>query len=139
MPRKTKGPVGHTGQTDAGHTRDVKVERVGPVTIYKRGSSYSLYYREGGVSHRRTVDGNLAVARATASKIASAKADGRPSPIGYHRTTPEQLASGFLDYIANVQGLALRSCGQNLGDFRKTVKSLSAPSRLESPPCVATR
>lgn len=109
MPRKSKGPVGHTGQTDAGHTRDVKVERVGPVTIYKRGSTYSLYYREDGVSHRRTVDGNLAVARATASKIASARADGRPSPIGYNRTTPDQLASGFLDYITNVQRLALRT------------------------------
>ena len=107
MPRKSNGPVGHTGQTDAGHTRDVKVERIGPVTIYKRGSTYSLYYREGGVSHRRTVDGNLAVARATALKVASAKADGRPSPLGYRRTTPEQLVSGFLDYITNVQGLAL--------------------------------
>lgn len=109
MPRKGNGPVGHTGQTDAGHTRDVKVERIGPVTIYKRGSSYSLYYREGGVSHRRTVNGNLAVARATASKVASAKAESRPSPIGFHRTTPEQLASGFLGYITNVQRLALRT------------------------------
>jgi hypothetical protein len=49
MARKSKGPVRHTGQTDAGHTRDVKVERIGPVTIYKRGSSYSLYDREAGV------------------------------------------------------------------------------------------
>jgi integrase len=109
MPRKSNGPVGHTGQTEAGHTRDVKIERVGPVTIYKRGSTYYLYYREGGVSRRQKIDGNLAVARATASKVAASLADGRPSPIGFRRTTPTQMVSGFLDYITDVQKLALRT------------------------------
>lgn len=109
MPRKTKGSAGHSGQTEAGHTRDLKIERIGPVTIYKRGLSYYLYYREGGVSQRRKIDGNLAVARATASKVAAAFAEARPSPLGYHRTSPEELVSGFLDYTANVQGLALRT------------------------------
>ena len=79
------------------------------IPIYKRGSTYYLYYREGGVSRRRKIDGNLAVARATASKVAASLADGRPSPIGFRRTTPEQLVSGFLDYITDVQKLALRT------------------------------
>jgi hypothetical protein len=42
MPRKSKWPVGHTGQTEAGHTRDVKVERV---TIYKQRSAKELETR----------------------------------------------------------------------------------------------
>jgi hypothetical protein len=83
MPARKKGPVGHSGRTDAGNTRDAKVERIGPVTIYKRGLSYHLYYRENGATQRSKVDGNLAVARATASKVASALADARPSPIGH--------------------------------------------------------
>ena len=83
-----RGPVGHTGRTEAGNTRDVKVERIGPVTIYKRGATYSLYYREAGVSRAPKVDGNLAVARATASKVAAALAEGRPSPIGHRADQP---------------------------------------------------
>src|SRR5438128_6709183 len=104
MPRKPKAPGGHTGQTNAGHTRDIKVERIGPVTIYKRGLAYYLYYREGGTSQRRKVDGNLAVARATASKVAAALADRRPSPIGHTRTSPDEMVAGYLDHITLVQG-----------------------------------
>ena len=77
MPRQKKA-AGHTGRTAAGHTRDVKVERVGPVTIYKRGHAYSLYYRENGASQRRKIDGNLAVARTTAHKVAEALVAERP-------------------------------------------------------------
>ena len=42
MARTSKGQKGHTRQTDGGNTRDVKIERIGPVTIYKRGETYSL-------------------------------------------------------------------------------------------------
>ncbi len=56
---------GRTGQTMGGHLRYVKVERIGRVTIYKRGGTYSLYYREGGETVRRPIDGNLTTARAT--------------------------------------------------------------------------
>ncbi|HTK75586.1 MAG TPA: hypothetical protein VL371_10040, partial [Gemmataceae bacterium] len=81
MPRKSAAPAGHTGQTAAGYTRDVKVERIGPVTVYKRGHSYYLYYRQARTTERRRIDGNLAVARATAHKIADALAERRPSPL----------------------------------------------------------
>ena len=108
MPRK-KQAAGHTGRTAAGHTRDVKVERVGPVTIYKRGHSYSLYYRENGASQRRKIDGNLAVARTTAHKVAEALVGQRPSPLAYTRTSPEKMADGYLDAVASVQKLALRT------------------------------
>ena len=48
MARKASGPSGHTGQTSSGNVKDVKVDRIGPVTIYKRGLSYFLYFREAG-------------------------------------------------------------------------------------------
>jgi integrase len=109
MGKKSRPAAGHSGQTDSGNTRDVKVERVGPVTIYKRGLTYYLYYREAGVSRRQKVEGNLAVARATASKVASARSDGRPSPIGHKRTSPRELVAGYLAYITDVRSLALRT------------------------------
>lgn len=103
------GNAGHTGKTPSGHTRDTKVERVGPVTIYKRGSTYSLYYRERGATKRCKVDGSLAVARATASKVAAALGVNRPSPIGHSRTAPDVMVGGFLGYVAQVQWLAPRT------------------------------
>jgi integrase len=109
MARKKKGPVAHTGKTEAGNTRDLKIERIGPVTIYKRGSSYYLYYREASKTERRRVDGNLAVARATAAKVAAALGEKKPSPLGFERTTPRQMVDGYLDYVANVQKLAWRT------------------------------
>lgn len=109
MARTSKGQKGHTGQTASGHTRDVKIERIGPVTIYKRGATYSLYYRENGKSERRRIDGNLLVARTTAAKVAAAIGENRPSPLGFDRTSPVKLTGGYLDYVANVQKLAWRT------------------------------
>lgn len=109
MPRKSAAPAGHTGRTRKGHTRDVKVERVGPVTIYKRGHTYTLYYRESGATHRRKVDGNLAAARATAHKVGEALAQNRTSPLTFNRTPPGAMATGYLDAVAGVQRLALRT------------------------------
>jgi len=99
----------HTGFTDAGNTRDVKLERVGKVTIYRRGNAYYLYYREQGKNQRRRIDGNLLVARTTATKVAAALLEHRPSPLGFERTTPEAMVTAFLDYIENVKGLAWRT------------------------------
>lgn len=109
MPRKKDSFASHTGRTVAGNTRDVKVERIGKITIYKRGETYCLYYRQGGVSHRRRIDGNLAAARATAHKVQTALDERKPSPIAYARTKPEELSEGFLDAVATIQKLALRT------------------------------
>lgn len=109
MPKKKAPLRGHTGHTSAGHTRDVKVERVGKVTIYKRGEVYYLYYRQDGASQRRKVDGNLAVARATAHKVADALCESRPSPLAYTCTAPEVMVQRYLDAVANVQKPALRT------------------------------
>ncbi|MCK6471418.1 MAG: tyrosine-type recombinase/integrase [Planctomycetes bacterium] len=99
----------HTGRTAAGHTRDVNVERVRNVTIYKRGKVFYLYYRELGRSVRRRIDGNLATARATASKVAAALDEHRPSPLGFLRVDPDAFVTAYLNYTEMVQQLALRS------------------------------
>lgn len=85
-----KSPKGHTGRTAGGNTRDLKVDRFGPVTIYKRGETYSLYYRENSKSERRRIDGNLLVARTTAARVAAALEGNRPSPRGFDRTEPKK-------------------------------------------------
>jgi len=68
MSRKV-APKGHTGRTGNGSTRDVKVDRIGRVTIYKRGRTYYLYHREKGKTVRQRVEGNLNTARQQASGV----------------------------------------------------------------------
>ncbi|HJZ58448.1 MAG TPA: site-specific integrase [Gemmataceae bacterium] len=109
MPRKSAAPAGHTGRTDSGNTRDVKVERIGPITIYKRGRTYYLYYRQDGLTQRQKIDGNLAAARATAHKVGEALAQDRVSPLTFTRTSPQTFVAGYLDAVAGVQRLALRT------------------------------
>ena len=50
-------------------SRYIKVARLGKVSVYRRGSSYWLYFRDSGKSIRKKIDGNLATAKATASQI----------------------------------------------------------------------
>ena len=102
-------PHGHTGATAGGNTRDVRVQRMGHVTIYKRGKSFYLYHREPGKSVRRRVDGNLATARLVASQVNTALEERRPSPLGFERVDPERFVSGFLDYCEHVAGHAIRT------------------------------
>jgi len=87
----------------------VIVERVGKVTIYQRGGSYSLYYRHGGITHRKKIDGNLSVAKATANKILTSIDEVKPSPIAFTRTSPADMVTGYLAAVTNVQKLALRT------------------------------
>ena len=94
---RTKTPKGHTGTTEKGHTRDRHVDRIGRVTIYKRGQSYYLYYRERGKSVRRKVDGNLNAARGEASSANHALAEGRPSPFGFKRVAVRALVDEYVD------------------------------------------
>jgi integrase-like protein len=99
-----KGRGRHTGRTKRGDTRQVLVEKLGKVTIYQRGV---VYYRELGKTIRRKVDGNLAVARATAGKIVQSLAEKRASPFSFDLIAPNQLVERYLDYVECVQRLAL--------------------------------
>jgi len=97
------------GRTSAGHVRDVKIDRVGPVTIYLRGDTYYLYYSENGQRKRPRIDGNLAVAKATAADVAKALAEERASPLTFQRTSPEDLVASYLIYVEEVQRRAWRT------------------------------
>lgn len=105
--KKSKAPA-HTGRTSKGNTRDVKIKRIGGVTMLKRGSTYYLYYREHGRTRKPRIDGNLGVARATAAKVAAALAEDRPSPVSFQRTSPTELVDQYLDFAETVQCLAWR-------------------------------
>src|SRR5690606_4677324 len=109
MVSKRTGRSGHTGSTDGGNVRDVKIDRIGPVTIYKRGRSYYLYYRENRKTHRKRVDGNLAVAKATALKVAASIGENQPSPISFNATDPKAMVEQYLDFVEKVQDLAWRT------------------------------
>ena len=106
---------GHTGRTKSGNVRDVKVQRIGRVTVYKRGKSYCLYYREKGKSTRRKVAGNLATARAMASRTSAALEESRPSPFTFTRVTVATLVDDFVDYCENVKGLSYRTVDRYRG------------------------
>ena len=45
MPIQQAVMRGRTGLTTRGHTAYMRVERIGKVSIYKRGDTYSLYSR----------------------------------------------------------------------------------------------
>ena len=91
---------GHTGTTPRGNTRDMKVERLGGVTIYKRGKNFYLYYREIKRTVRRRVDGNLATARLVAGHVNTALAESRPSPLGFQRIGRRISSKAFSNTVS---------------------------------------
>ena len=120
----------HTGITQAGNTRQVGIQRIGPVTVYKRGKRYYLYYRERGKSIRRKVDGNIVTARIMASKISASIEEGLPSPFGFTRMKVRDLIDAFVDYSSEVKRLRPRTVDRYraaLGHF-KAFSEESMPS-----------
>ena len=107
--RKKSASRGHTGTTESGHLCEVRTERVGKVSIYKRGRTYYLYYREQSETVRRRVEGNLASARIAAGNVNAALGEGRPSPFHFERISPEHLVDEFVDYCKDVKDLAFRT------------------------------
>jgi integrase len=116
----------HTGRTGGGNTRDKKVERLGRVTIYQRGLTYYLYYRQDSITQRHRVDGNLATARATASQVNAALEEQRPSPLGFLRIGTGELIRRYLESCEHTRALAPRTLARygaalaHLRDFAGT-------------------
>jgi len=54
--RKTKNS---SKGKDSDRSRYIKTARLGKVTIYRRGKSYWLYFRDSGKSIRKKIDGSL--------------------------------------------------------------------------------
>jgi len=126
---------GHTGITPRGNIRDVTIERLGQVTVYKRGKNFYLYYREVRRTVRRRVDGNLATARLVASQVNTALAESRPSPLGFQRIGPEDFVKGFLEYCERVAGHAVRTVDRyraalNLFKAFASVKGLASIDQM---------
>jgi len=109
MGNRTSRTSANSGRTSKGNVRDVKVTRVGPVTIYRRGETFYLYYLEDGQRKRPRIEGNLSVAKATAADVAKALAEERASPLTFQRTSPEQLVASYLAYVEEVQQRAWRT------------------------------
>ena len=128
---------GHTGQTEKGHTRDAKVERLGNVTIYKRGRTYYLYYREKNKSIRQRVEGNLNSARAAASSTNQSLEEDRPSPFGYKHISVDRLVDEYIDYAEKVQRLAVRSVDRyraalsHFTEFSRTRGGISTTAHVD--------
>ena len=87
-------------------SRDKNVDRIGRVTVYRHGASYWLYYRENRKTVRTRIEGNLATARATASKVNAALEEKRPSPLGFVRMSVPALLDKYLESCRLVRNLS---------------------------------
>jgi len=121
-----------TAKTASGDLKYIRVERLGRVTIYKRGPTYWLYYREKGRTVRVRISGNLAVARATASKVNGALEESRPSPFGFERLGIRECVAAVLDYCENVQGLAIRTLDRYRAALNHFVEFTAARKGLKT-------
>jgi len=90
-------------------SRYVKTARIGKVTIYRRGSSYWIYFRDKGRTIRKKIDGNLAVARATASQVNVHLEQGHTSPLSFQTKPITQTVKDFIEHCKDVRGLRIRS------------------------------
>jgi len=94
---------------NADRGRYVKVARLGKVSIYRRGRSYWIYFRDKGRSIRKRIDGNLAVARATASQVNVHLEQGRSSPFSFQTKPIVQVVENFLEHCRVIRGLRVRT------------------------------
>jgi len=103
----------HTGNKskgkDSDRSRYIKTARLGKVTIYRRGRSYWLYFRDGGKSIRKKIDGSLATARATASQVNVNLEQGHTSPFNFQTRPIAQAVRDFIEHCKDVRGLRIRS------------------------------
>lgn len=105
--QKTTKPKSKSKNTD--RSRYVKVARLGKVSIYRRGRSYWIYFRDKGRTIRKKIDGNLAVARATASQINVHLEQGRSSPFSFQTKPISQVVNDFIEHCRVVRSLRIRS------------------------------
>lgn len=105
--QKTTKPKSKSKNTD--RSRYVKVARLGKVSIYRRGRSYWIYFRDKGRTIRKKIDGNLAVARATASQINVHLEQGCSSPFSFQTKPISRVVNDFIEHCRMVRGLRIRS------------------------------
>ena len=114
--------------------RDVKVERIGRVTIYLRGENYWVYYREGGQTVRQRIRGNLSTARSTASRINTSLVEKRPTAFGFERKGIGEFLDEYLDHGKVIKNLSPRTIARYraaLDHFRDFAEGQPGLSRLD--------
>ena len=83
-----------------------RIDRIGHVTIYKRGPTYHLYYRENGQSLKVPVGRDLNAARKAASEVNSQLHDEQPSTFNFERITVPDFAKSWVGHCRDVRGLS---------------------------------
>ena len=118
-PEKTAPSIGTSGpRSERDRKREkkkpdpgqyIKVARLGKVSVYRRGSSYWIYFRDSGKSIRKRIDGNLATAKATASQINVHLEQKQPSPFNLQTKPVAKVVQDFLEHCKLARGLRIRS------------------------------
>ena len=106
-PVKSKGAGKSSKPSDK--SSYVKIDRIGKVSIYKRGKNYWLYFRDRGKSVRKRVYGNLATTRATASQVNVDLEQKRPSPFNYETKPIFQVIDDYLEYCRLARGARVKT------------------------------
>lgn len=96
------------------------VERVGAVTIYKRGGRYWLYWRQHGRTRRDAVGRQKKEAVRRATEIDSQMSYGLPSLFGFEKTTVAKLIPRWLEY----HDLVARSSVNSIKHYRSCARHL---------------
>ena len=73
------------------------------------GRNYWIYFRDKGRTIRKKIDGNLAVARATASQVNVHLEQGRSSPFSFQTKPISRVVKDFIEHCRVVRGLRIRS------------------------------
>ncbi len=87
---------------------------VGKVTVFFRGASWHIYYREEGIVRRIRVGPDREEAERRAAEVNAQLAHGVPSAYGYERVTVEELVGLWLEH----HELVLRSSVATVQRYR---------------------
>jgi integrase len=109
--------------------RSDKHTHIGDVTIYQRGLSWYLYYREGGVPRRVPVGRDRDVAVKRAAEVNAQLAYGVRSTFQFERIKVEELVPRWLDH----HELVLRSKMSTVSRYRNAIEHLVRFIKIKRP------
>ena len=119
-------PAQKKSKSNTDPSKYIRVTRLGKVTIYRRGRNYWLYFRDSGKTVRRRSNGNLAIAKATASHVNVYLEQRRPSTFDFASRPIGKVTEEFLDHCRLARGLRVRTLKRYeaaLNHFKKFVEA----------------
>lgn len=93
---------------------------VGQVSIFSRGASWYIYYREGGQPHRVRIGSDREEAERRAAEVNAQLAHSLPTTYGFERVTVEKLVGSWVEH----HELVLRSSVATVRRYRSAVDHL---------------